>query len=87
MYVAIKHQITDPAAFQERGKQVLENLPAGVRALQFFPKEDLSTAVCLYEGPPVEAVRQHVDGYLGDAARNEFFQVAEAYAPGFPNRR
>ncbi|MDQ3459961.1 MAG: DUF4242 domain-containing protein [Deinococcota bacterium] len=88
MYVAIKHQITDPTAFQERGKGVTaaENLPQGVRPLQFFPKEDLSTAVCLYEGPSVDAVRQHVNGYIGDAARNEYFQVAEAYALGLPGR-
>jgi hypothetical protein len=47
IYVAIKHQISDPAAFQERGKKVHENLPAGVRALQFFPKADVSKAEAL----------------------------------------
>ena len=89
MYVAIKHTIADPEAFQERGRKVTsaENLPAGVKPLQFFPKPDLSTAICLYEGPSVEEVRRHVDGYIGDAARNEFFEVAENYSFGLPGRK
>ena len=86
MYVAIKHQIKNPAEFQERGKAVLkpENLPAGIKPIQFLPKPDLSTAVCLYEGPSVDAVRDYIDGHIGDAAQNEFFEVSEQHSVGLP---
>lgn len=84
MYVVIKHEIQDADAFQTRGQEMSQQLPDGVRPLQFFPEETFRQAVCLWAGPTVDAVRDHVDGTLGDAARNEYFAVFEAAAQGLP---
>lgn len=84
MYVAVQHDIRDTAAFRTRGQPMTESPPAGIRALQFFPNGPGSRAVCLWSGPSIDEVRDHIDGSLGDASRNEYFAVDEEHALGLP---
>jgi hypothetical protein len=83
MYVTVIHSINDAASFQTRGQQLLPS-PAGVAALQFFPDTEGKRAVCLWQADSVDAVRDHIDGTLGDAAAQEYYAVSEQHAVGLP---
>jgi hypothetical protein len=85
MFVAIEHDIQDAAKFQQRAEKAFP-LPDGLHVHMFLPANDLSRAVCLYEAPSVDRVREFVDGLLGDSSRNRYFPVAEEHAIGMPAR-
>lgn len=85
MYVVVQHRVSNPAAFAERGGRMIQDVPASLRAHFFLPSEDTSTAVCLWEGDSVEAVREYIDGRLEDASRNEYFAVDAQHALGLPS--
>ena len=58
MQVVVQHRISDPEEFfSADAQEVAENAPSGVQARQFFPSQDRSTAVCLWEGDSIDAVR------------------------------
>lgn len=87
MYVSVKHTVADAAAFQARGQALVQGAPAGLTPLQFFPDTQGREAACLWEGESVEAVAEYIDGTLGDASKQDYFQIAEEYATGLPVRR
>lgn len=86
MFIAIEHEIHDPAMFQKRAEGVFP-LPDGLHVHQFFPATDLSKAVCLYQAPSIERVRSHLDPALGDSSTQRYFPVAEAKAIGLPGAK
>lgn len=83
MFVAIEHDIHDPQAFQTRAEAVFP-LPEDLQVHQFFPADDLSRAACLYEAPSIDRVRDYLDGKLGDASTQRYFEVAPGGAIGLP---
>jgi hypothetical protein len=85
MFIAIVHDIHDPARFQARAEQVFP-LPDALRVHHFLPASDLSEAVCLYEAPTIDAVRDYLDPALGDSSTQHYFPVAEQQAMGLPER-
>ena len=82
MYVVVEHQIKDPQVAFARGDALVKNqgAPAGVRGLQFYPSQDGSAVVCLWEAPSVQAVQQYVDVTLGDASENTCWEVDATHA-------
>lgn len=85
MQVVVQHRITDPERFFSGDPQeIAENGPSGVRGRQFFPSQDRSAAVCLWEGDSIDAVRDYVDSVTGDASQNTYFEVNTEYAMGLP---
>ena len=85
MYVVVQHRITDPEQFFSGDpEEVTANAPAGVQGRQFFPAQDRSVAVCLWEGDSIDAVRDYVDSVTGDASENTYFEVNAEYAMGLP---
>jgi hypothetical protein len=85
MYVAVQHRITDPDRFFSGDPQeVAENGPNGVRGRQFCPSQDKTVAVCLWEGPSVDAVRDYLESIIGDSSENTYFEVDPEYAMGLP---
>jgi hypothetical protein len=84
MFIAIKHDIHDATKFQERAEGVFP-LPNDLRLHQFFPAEDLSQAVCLYEAPSVQRVSAYLESKLGDASTQRYFPVSNEHAVGLPN--
>lgn len=83
MFIAIVHDIHDPEGFQQCAEDVFP-LPEGLHVHQFFPATDLDQAVCLYEAPSVEEVRDYLDPTLGDASTQRYFPVAEGHTIGLP---
>lgn len=83
MFIAIEHEIHDPSKFQECTERVFP-LPDGLHLHQFFPASDMSRAVCLYEAPSVQQLREYIDGTLANASTQRYFQIAEGHAIGLP---
>ena len=85
MHVVVQHRITDPEKFfSADAQEVAENAPAGVQARQFFPSQDKSVAVCLWEGDSIDAVRDYIDRITEGASENTYFEVSTEYAMGLP---
>lgn len=83
MFIAIEHEIHDAEAFQECARRVFP-LPANLDVHQFLPARDLSRAVCLYEAPSLEEVRDFLDRALAGVSTQRYFAVAEEQAIGLP---
>jgi hypothetical protein len=83
MYVVTQHTILDPAGYAENG-QALMTPPEGFRLHAFWPNPDLTNAICLWEGPSGEAVRNLVDSTLGSTSQNLCYEVAAGQAYGLP---
>jgi hypothetical protein len=88
MYVAVVHRVKDPQAMLERGQALNDpaNAPSGVVGHQFCPSKDLSAATCVWEGDSVDAVRDYIDGTLGDSSDNTYFEINTEYAQGLPQQ-
>ena len=86
MYVGVVHKIKDPKAMLSRGESLSDpaNAPPGMVGHQFCPSQDLSAATCLWEGDSVDAVRDYIDGTLGDSSENSYFEINTEYAQGLP---
>ncbi|MFY0991890.1 hypothetical protein [Halomonas sp. C05BenzN] len=86
MFIAIQHDIHDPARFQQCAERVFP-LPEELLVHQFLPADDLSQAVCLYEAPSLARLRDYLEPVLGDASTQRYFAVAEEPAIGLPARQ
>lgn len=84
MFIAIEFGVHKPAEFQECADKVFP-LPQGLYVHQ-FPATDLSRAVCRYEAPSVEQLRDYLDNALGDSSTQRYFPFAEEQAIGLPGR-
>lgn len=83
MFIAIEHDIHDPAKFQRCAEQVFP-LPEGLHVHQFLPATDLSRAACLYEATSIEQLRDYLDAALADASTQRYFPIASENAIGLP---
>lgn len=85
MHVVVQHRIKDPEQFYSFvGREIAEKAPPGVQGRQFYPSKDRSAAVCLWESPSIDDVRDYVDGVTGDSSENTYFEVNAEYAMGLP---
>lgn len=77
MYVIAHHRFTDPPTAFERGVKLIKNegVPAGTVGLQFYPSQDGSQAICLWESNSVADVQGYVDATLGDSSLNACWEV------------
>ena len=76
MYVIAIHDITNEVAF-ERGQALMHGVgaPDATRVLQFYPAQDGSRVICLWESTAVDAVQAYVDETLGDSSLNTCFPI------------
>jgi hypothetical protein len=84
MYVLVQHSITDAQKFFAAGEPLLGKKPAGLRIFGFYPAADAKRAACVWEGPSLAAVREHIDGVVGSAAKNDYTEIDAAHAIGLP---
>jgi hypothetical protein len=76
MHVGVIHRISDPAAFEEAEHQALAaGLPDGFRLPVHAESPDHRRALCVWDGPSVEAVRDLVESVVGEYSQNEYFEV------------
>lgn len=85
--IVAQHRINDPEKFFGLTAEVTENSPAGVRPRQFCPSEDRTQAVCLWEAPSLDTLREYLDSIAGtDVTENSYFVINEEYAFGLPEQ-
>ena len=82
MYVIVEHTVNDPQTFGEITQAA--EIPGHLTLHQSLPKGDGTQAVCLWEGPSVDAVRSYVEDGVGHVSRNVYFAVDTEKAMGLP---
>ena len=76
MQVGVIHRISDPGGFQTaEGKALEAGLPEGFRLPVHAAAPDHSTAICIWEGPSVDAVRDLVESVVGEFSENEYLEL------------
>jgi len=79
MHVAAIHRINDPDNFNRVVNEAMQaGLPEGLDLPYQFNSDDGRTQICIWEAPSVDAVRELVDGSVGEFAQNEVFAVEPA---------
>jgi hypothetical protein len=85
MNIVAQHRIIDPEKFSSMDAQaVADGGPPGVELRQFFPPQDASAAICLWEADSLDAVRNYVDPATAGVTENSYFEVDEQRAMGLP---
>jgi hypothetical protein len=76
MHVGVIHRISDPEAFEQAEQAALNaGLPKGIRLPVQAATPDHTTALCVWEGPSVNAIRDLVESVVGEYSQNEYFEV------------
>ncbi len=82
MHVGVIHRISDPKAFQQAEQAALDaGLPEGFRLPVHAETPDHTTALCIWEGPSVDAVRDLVESVVSEFSQNEYFEVELESSP------
>ncbi len=82
MHVGVIHRISDPEAFQQAEQAALDaGLPEGLRLPVHAEAPDHTTALCIWEGPSVDAVRDLVESVVSEFSQNEYFEVELESSP------
>jgi hypothetical protein len=76
MHVGVIHRISDPEAFEQAEQKALEaGLPQEFQLPVHAATPDHSTAICIWQGPSVDAVRDLVESVVGEYSENEYYEV------------
>jgi hypothetical protein len=75
MFVAVEHEISDPAAFWAKAQEIVPKLPSQVKLHHCFPTKNGSRGICLWEGESVSTVRNYLEAQVGQFSDNEYFEV------------
>ncbi len=76
MHVGVIHRISNPPAFEDAEQKALAaGLPEGFHLPVHAESPDHTTALCVWDGPSVEAVRDLVESVVGEYSQNEYFEV------------
>jgi hypothetical protein len=85
MNVVVQHRITDPEKFFSMdAEEVSGGGPPGVQGQQFYPSQDNTVAVCLWEADSIDAIRDYLDPATAGASENTYFEVDGERAMGLP---
>ena len=82
MFVSVIHRISDPDRFAEMAKAA--NIPDGLRVPQVVALVNRSTAVCLWEAPSVQKVRDFLEPLTAGICTNEYAEVDAERSLGLP---
>jgi hypothetical protein len=76
MHIGVIHRISDPDAFEQAEQEALEaGLPEGIGLPVSVATRDHATAICIWEGPSVDAIRDLVESVVGEYSENEYYEV------------
>jgi hypothetical protein len=85
MHVVVQHRISDPEKFFSMdAEEVSGGGPPGVQGQQFYPSQDKTVAVCLWEADSIDAIRDYLDPATAGASENTYFEVDGERAMGLP---
>ena len=84
MFVVVQHDIMNADAFFGTAESVVNNTPKDLRTVQFFPSNDRKRAVCLWEAPSVDSVKEYLEAKISSSSRNTYYAVESKMAMGLP---
>ena len=84
MFVSVIHRVSDPDAFWTIVASAAQKIPTDLKLPQYVTSNDRSTAICLWEAPSVEKVRDFVEPLLGRVSKNEYIPIDPANSTGLP---
>jgi hypothetical protein len=84
MFVSVIHRISDPDAFSAIAASAMKDIPAGFKLHQAMAGDDRSTAVCLWEAPTVDSVRNLLEPLFGRVCKNEYIPIDASNSMGLP---
>lgn len=84
MFVVVQHDITNADAFFGAAESVVGGAPKGLKTAQFFPSNDRKRAMCLWEAPSVDSVKNYLEAKIGSSSRNTYYAVDSKVAMGLP---
>jgi hypothetical protein len=80
VHIVAIHDISDPSKFWATVQDT--SIPEGFTLHLTLPNRSGTKAVCHWEGESVDAVRDLVEGVLGQYSSNEYFEVETKNAIG-----
>jgi len=84
MFVVVQHDIMNADAFFGAAESVVGNTPKDLKTVQFFPSNDRKRAVCLWEAPSVDSVKNYLEAKTGSSSKNTYYAVDSKVAMGLP---
>ena len=84
MFIVVRHDITNQKAFFGAADAIVNDVPQGIKPLQFLPSTDGKQAVCLWEGKSVDAVKNYLETKVGKSSKNIYYAVDSKVAMGLP---
>ena len=84
MKIGVIHEINDPEAFGERGENLVEEAPEGIQNHQGCFPTNFTTGTCVWEAESVDELSEYIDPTLGDASKQEYFEIDEEVSEGVP---
>jgi hypothetical protein len=84
MYILVQHTVSDPAITWQRAQVGIASVPAHLKLHLSIPTPDGTTAVCVWEGDSIEAVKTYLDPALGPGAQNTYFEVVNKEGVALP---
>jgi hypothetical protein len=87
LIIAHHTNITDPATFWSKAKDVVAGAPSGTKVHSVFPAQDGKTGTCLWEAGSVEEIQQFLDKAAEGLATNFCYEVNETAGVGLPQRK
>ena len=79
MYVVVQHKINDPEKFWSLG-----GFPEPIKVRASYQDQTGTKAVCLFESPSLDSLRDVLEGATSAISHNEYFEVATEKAMGLP---
>jgi hypothetical protein len=77
MYVTAIHHVSDPQGFTKaEDEAIAAGLPEGFSLPIHAATHDHAVAICIWEGPSVESVRELVESVVGPFSENEYFEMS-----------
>jgi len=74
MFISVIHRISDPEAFSATAASAMKDIPADFKLHQAVTGNDRSTAICLWEAPTVESVRNLLEPLFGRVCKTNTFR-------------
>ncbi len=89
MHAVIHHSINDSTKWDQSTHRIMsmidhQQLPKGLKPLQYLPSLDGRNAVCVWETDSLNSLREFIDRETMGAARNDYFQIKVENAVGLP---
>ena len=84
MFVSVIHRINDFDGFFATASVIMDKMPSDLKLPQYFTTSDHSTAVCLWEAPSADRVKEFLEPVIGKYSSNEYSEVDTQYAAGLP---